>query len=119
MAIYTKQLLSASIDGQQIVIGGTSVTASTIIHTAPSGSAYMDEVWIYAYNDNMTSRVLNIAWGSLNESSSITRYDITSQGGRVLIIDGKLIMNGRSVYAYCSTSGSIFIDGFVNRIELP
>ena len=113
---YTKQTLSGSAYGQQILITATTSGSATLIHTAVAGTTSTDEIWLYAYNEATASVLLSINWGSTVEPASANRATIPSQSGRVLIVDGKLLCNSLTVSAYATTGSVICIDGFVNRI---
>ena len=76
----------------------------------------MDEVWLYAYNDATASVQLNILWGGTIEPDNVYRTSIPSRSGRTLVTDGMLLQNGNIISIYAQTSGSIMIDGFINRI---
>ena len=115
MATYTKYPLSASVNGQQIIVVSGSVSPSPI-HTPPAGTSSLDEVWIYGYNDATQSVVANILWGSTTEPNSVTRFTIPSRSGRMLLIDGKVIQNSLAVSAYTSISASLLLEGFINRL---
>lgn len=115
---FSKLLFSNSNDGRSILISATTSASANIIHTsAPSGSTIMDEVYLYAYNDNTASCVLNLQWGGGVEPNDITRVTIGSRAGRTLVVDGRLIQNGRSISAY-ATNGSLTVEGFINRITV-
>ena len=116
MASYTKQLLSASINGQPIVINTTSSLSQNTIHTSIASSNAYDEIYIYASNQSLSNIQLTICWGNTGSDNQILST-ITPQSGRMLICDGMLLNNGYTVYAYAASTGSVLIDGFVNRIE--
>lgn len=113
---FTKLPLSASIYGKQISLPGTASSTATEIHTATATAGSIDEVWIYAYNDATSTVQLSILWGGTTEPQDVSRVGVPSKSGRTLVVDGKLIGNGLIVKAYAAVSGSILIDGFVNRI---
>jgi hypothetical protein len=54
MATFSKELLSGSTNGKAIKVAETA-TAGTTIHTAVSGTASFDEVWLYAHNSSAIS----------------------------------------------------------------
>jgi len=113
---YTKQTLSGSAYGQQILITATTSGSANPIHTAIAGTTSMDEIWLYCYNEATASILLSINWGSTIEPNSVNRATIPSQSGRTLVVDGKLLQNGLIVSAYAATGSFICIDGFVNRV---
>lgn len=116
---FDKLPLSGSDDGRSILITSITSASATPIHTAPpSGSTITDEVYLYAYNDSTSSLVLNVQWGGGTEPGDIFRTTLTSRGGRVFIVDGRLIRNGHTISAYGSAANWISIEGFVNRITI-
>ena len=115
MAI-TKNLLSGSTNGKQIIISATTSGSATQIHTGVSGTTSFDEVYLYATNTTTSSAIVNILWGGTVEPNDLCRLAIPNQSGRVLIADGKLINNGLVISAYAPTASIITVDGFVNRI---
>jgi len=115
MATFTKLPLSASVDGQQILIAATTSASADQIHTAPAGISSLDEVWIYAYNEATASVVASILWGSTVEPNAVTRFNIPSRSGRTLLVDGKIIQNSLTISAYAGITNVIIFDGFVNR----
>ena len=114
MPTYTKVLLSASPAGFQIAVSGTTVSSLTTLHT-PAASV-LDEVWLYATNTS-TSTTLNLTtcWGLTGVSGQMTTQ-IPPIGGRILIVDGKLLSGTNTISAFATSGNFINIDGFVNRI---
>lgn len=114
MATYTKTLLSASVNGKQIVINGTGTASANLIHTAVAGASSFDEVWLYGYSQSGATDI-TVLWGGTNYPDDYMTATVPVRGGRTLIVDGKLINNGLAISAFSST-GTAQIDGFVNRI---
>lgn len=116
MTSFTKELLSASVDGKQVSVTATGTGSPTEVHAALSGTNTKDEVYLYAYNANASEIVLTVLWGGTNAADEI-KVPVPSRQGRLMIADGKLIQNGQHVTAYTSTGTTPgTIDGFVNRI---
>lgn len=114
---FVKLPLSASSYGKQIPLNTTASSVATPIHTAPEGTGSIDEVWLYAYNDDTANSILvSVLWGGTTEPDDVSRTSIGARTGRNLIVDGKLLQNGLTISAYAATTASISIDGFVNRI---
>lgn len=116
MATYTKQLLSGSTNGKSIKVAATS-TPGTTIHTAVTGTDDFDEIWIYAFNSDVSPVLLTIEFGGTTDPDDIIEITIPSQMGEVLIIPGLLLQNSLSVKAFADTANVITINGFVNRIS--
>lgn len=112
MAIFSKLLLSNSVSGQQIIVNATGATG-TPLHT--STVAGLDEIWLYATNNNTGVANLTILWGG-SGSGNLTQQPIYPQNGRQVIFDGALLQGGLNVSAFSNVSGSINIDGYINRI---
>ena len=113
---YTKLLLSGSNSGQPILINSITSGSATPIHTAISGTSAFDEIYIYATNNSNATVTTTICWGGTGSANQIP-IGIQNGFGRTCVCDGVLLNNGFSVYVYAQTSGSILIDGFVNRIQ--
>lgn len=118
-AVYSKQLLSGSTNGKNIVVNGTGTAAPTLIHTAVAGTSSFDEVYLYAHNISGATTSISICWGGTNYPDDFLSTALTAGLGRQLLVDGKLLQNGLSISAYVTVTGtnSILVDGFVNRIS--
>ena len=99
------------------MVAAVTSASAVPIHTAVAGTSSIDEVWIYAYNDDTSNHLLSILWGGTVEPNNVTRTAIPFKSGRVLCVDGMLLNNGLTIQAYADVSGSIMIDGFVNNIS--
>lgn len=121
MATITKNLLSGSVNGKNILLTATTSGSANSIHTAVAGTTSFDELWIYGYNTSAYPATAVLLWGDkgtggTNESASNMRVTIPAQSGRQLIIDGRLLNNGLTVSGYANTASAITIDGFCNSI---
>ncbi len=116
MATFTKLPLSGSINGRQIALSATGSLSANEIHTTPSGTTSIDEIWLYGYNDSTSSLMVTLLWGGVDDVVDAIRATITPRTGRTLLVDGKVLQNGLSVRGYASISGSIMLDGYVNRM---
>jgi hypothetical protein len=116
MATFTKQLLSGSTNGKAIKVAATA-TAGTTIHTAVSGTASFDEVWLYAHNTSSASVKLTLEWGEATAPDGNIEINIGAEGtGLILIAPGILLQNSLVVKAFADTANVINIFGYVNRI---
>lgn len=118
MATFTKQILSGSTDGRAIKVAATS-SSGTTIHTGPTATATIDEVWLYAQNTDTSNRKLTIEWGGTSSPDDLIELTISSESGLVLVAPGLLIKGNATalvVRAFAATANVITIHGYVNRI---
>ena len=113
--VFTKALLSASVNGKGIKVVAIA-TAGTTIHTAVAGTSSMDEIWLYAYNSHTADVVLTIEFGGVTVPDDNIVVTIPFKQGRFLVVDGRLLQNTLVVKAFASVANVIVIDGFVNQI---
>jgi hypothetical protein len=119
MATFAKSKLSGSTNGLQIKVTATTNGTAQTIHTATAsaGANTWDEVWLYAYNDNVTAVMLTILWGGTGEPDNVIRVTLAGQSGRLLICDGMILQNSLIIKAYAAVANKVVIDGFVNSIS--
>jgi hypothetical protein len=116
MATFSKQLLSGSTNGKAIKVAATA-TAGTTIHTAVSGTASFDEVWLYAHNSSASAVKLTLEWGEATAPDGNIEINIGAEGtGLVLVAPGLLLQNSLVVKAFAATANVITLTGYVNRI---
>lgn len=118
MATFSKNILSGSTDGKNILVAATA-TAGTTIHTGPSTTTQFDEVWLYAVNTSASNVKLTIEWGGTTAPNDHVEFTVAAENGLYLIIPG-LILKGNAtplvVRAFAATTNVIAIGGYVNRI---
>lgn len=116
MATFSKVLLSGSTTGKGIKVVATA-TAGTTIHTAVSGTASIDEIWLYANNTSSAAVKLTLEWGEATAPDGNIEINIGAEGtGLVLIAAGIPLQNSLVVKAFAATANVINIFGYVNRI---
>ena len=118
MATFTKQILSGSTDGRAIKVVATA-SSGTTIHTGPTATATIDEVWLYAQNTDTTARKLTIQWGGTTSPDDEIELTIPAESGLTLVAPGLLIKGNATalvVRAFAATANVITIHGYVNRI---
>jgi hypothetical protein len=117
MATFTKTLLSGSTNGKAIKVVATA-TAGTTIHTAVSGTASIDEIWLYAHNSSASTVKLTLEWGEATAPDGNIEINIGAEGtGLVLVSPGILLQNSLVVKAFAATANVITLTGYVNRIS--
>lgn len=119
MATFTKSILSGSTDGRAIKVVATA-TAGTLLHTASSTAADLDEIWLWAVNSSVTAAKLTIEWGGVTAPDDLIELTISAESGLIQIDPGLLIKGNASpliVRAFADTTNVINIHGFVNRVS--
>jgi hypothetical protein len=118
MASFTKVLLSGSTQGKGIKVAATA-TAGTTIHTTGTSATALDEIWLYATNNDTAAIALTLEWGSASTDDNIV-LSIPSKSGATLVVPGFILRgngsSGLTVAAFAGTANKITIDGYVNRI---
>lgn len=118
MATFSKQVLSGSTDGKQILVAATA-TAGTTIHTGSTTTTTLDEVWLYAMNTSTSSVKLTIEWGGTTSPNDLIEITLAAESGLTLIVPGLVIKGNATalvVRAFAATTNVICISGYVNRI---
>jgi len=114
MATYSKVFLSESVNGKAITVPAEG-TPGTLIHTAQSGTAGMDEVWLYATNSEAATVRLTVEFGGTTAAENI-ELDIPGESGLILVCPGLVLNNSLEVRAFSAVLNVIHISGYVNRI---
>jgi hypothetical protein len=118
MATYTKNILSGSTDGRGILVAATS-SPGTTIHTGPTTTTSIDEVWLYAQNTSTSAVKLTVEWGGTTSPNDLIEVTIQPEAGLVCIAPGLLIKGNATalvVRAFAATTNVITIHGFDNSI---
>lgn len=117
MTTFTRMLLSGSANGKPIPVAATA-TPGTLIHTAISGAAAFDEVYLEVSNVTGTAAVLTLEWGGVTDPGDLLtkQVSIPANSPPVQISDGLNINGGLVIRAFSGTADALNIIGFVNRI---
>ena len=118
MATFSKSILSGSTDGKQIKVAQTA-TAGTLIHTGPTNTAHLHEIWLYAVNTSATDVKLTVEYGGAASPDDHIEYTVKAENGLYLIVPGLLIKGNATaltVRAFAATTNVICISGYVNVI---
>lgn len=117
MATYTKVILSGSTNGLPVQITATA-TLGTTIHTSVSGTSSIDEIWLWASNTAAGTVTLTVEWGGASDPANhlVKAYSIVANSAPVLIAAGLPMNNAKVVTAFASSSSTLNVIGFVNRI---
>jgi len=118
MATFSKTILSNSTDGKGVLVAATA-TAGTLVHTGPTNTAHLHEVWLYAVNSSASDVKLTIEWGEATAPNGNIEYTVKAENGLYLIVPGLLIKGNASaltVKAFAATTNVIVVHGYVNVI---
>lgn len=108
--------LSESTDGKAIKVAATG-TPGTATHTAIAGTtagAY-DKVWLWAYNADVTDRVLTIEFGGVSDPDDLIVKTLPAQSGLVLVCPGLTLQNAKAVAAFCDVTNVVMVTGYIER----
>jgi hypothetical protein len=118
MATYSRILLSGSTNGRAIPVAATA-TPGTAVHTAVSGTAAYDELYLWASNVTGTTATLTIEWGGVTDPGDhvVKAISIPANSPPIPIVTGQVLNNALLVKAFSGTASAINLTGFVNRIS--
>ena len=121
MATFSKLALQpagTTGDGLGILVAATA-TAGTAIHTASATATTIDEVWLYAYNNDSSTILLTIVFGGVAAPKDVIKVSVAAQSGLLLVTAGLVVQGNATakvVRAFAGTANKISIFGYVNRI---
>jgi hypothetical protein len=117
MATYAKILLSGSTNGKGIKVTGTSSAADVTIHTAVSGTTNLDEVYLWAQNNDADGepRTLTVAFGGETDPDELIVLTIPCKVGLVPIVLGQPLQNSLVIGAWADEANDVVIYGYVHR----
>lgn len=118
MGTISKLALSGSLQGRPIQINITG-SNGTHIHTTTTSSTIVDEIWLYATNNDTVQRNLTVEYGATGSASEIS-VGIPSKSGLSIVLAGSILtgndVSGSRISAYASVTSSISVIGYVNRL---
>ena len=115
MAALTPVIPSGSTNGRAVLVVATA-TAGTILHTAVTGTADMDEIYVWAFNDHTADVLLTIEFGGVTTPADTIRYTVPFNDGLHLIIPGIRLQNGLVVRAFAGTASVVTCAININRL---
>jgi hypothetical protein len=118
MSIYTKKILSGSTDGKGVKVVATA-TPGTTIHTGPTNTTTLQEIWLWAQNNHTADVILTVEFGDATAPDHNIITSVSSKAGLSLICPGLIIQGNATaltIKAFAATTNVISIIGFVNEI---
>jgi hypothetical protein len=118
MATFSRIHLSGSTSGRPIPVAATA-TPGTLLHTAVSGAAAFDEVYLWVSNVTGSAAVLTLEWGGVSDPGDhlVKAYSIPANSGPIAVAVGFVMNGGLEIRAFSATGSALNITGFVNRIQ--
>lgn len=118
MATFSKSILSGSTDGKAILVAATA-TPGTLVHTGPTTTTTLHEVWLYAVNTSASDVKLTVEWGEATAPNGNIEYTVKAENGLYLITPGLLLKGNATaltIKAFAGTTNVIALHGYVNVI---
>lgn len=117
MPSYSRQLLSGSTSGRPIPVAAT-VTPGTLLHTALTGSAGFDEIYLWVTNVTNAARLLTLEWGGVGDPADhmVKQFSIPANSPPIPIATGQVLNGGLIVRAFADAASALNVTGYVNRI---
>lgn len=118
MTTFSRVLLSGSTSGRAIPVAATG-TPGTLLHTAVTGVAAYDEIYLWVSNVTGSSATLTIEWGGVSDPGDhLTKaYSVPANSAPLLVCAGVVMNGGLVIRAFSGTASALNITGYVNRIS--
>lgn len=122
---FSKIILTGSTDGAGILVTGAAASQANTVHTAVTGTADFDEVYVYVDNFATADLDVTIRWGvTVAQATDIgfrnIRTTVTKGSGPVLMIPGWPLRNALVVDAFGTVAGTatggLNIYGYAHRV---
>lgn len=107
-------LLTGSTNGRQIKVVAVA-TPGTAIHTAVTGAASFDEIWLWATNSSTATVKVTIEFGGVSAPDDTIEANIPPESGPFLVVPGLKLNNGLLVKAFAGSANVVLISGYVNQ----
>lgn len=118
-ATYSLEKLSGSTDGKGVKVAATTAGSATTVHTATSGVGDIDEVTLYATNQDTVAHDLTVCWGGTTAPDNQITVTVQPKAGLVLVCDRLPILNSLVVGAFADTANQVVVYGSVARVDKP
>jgi hypothetical protein len=119
MATFSKLNLSGSTQGRQIKVVATA-SPGTTVHTTGTSSSVIDEVWLYATNQDTVERTLTVQFGNTTSPDDWITLNVPAKAGLTVVVPGLTLSGtgaaGNVVRAFASAANVVLVSGYVNRV---
>lgn len=109
--------LTGSTNGLPVKVAATAIASGTTIHTAQSGTSFIDEVWLWASNTDSSARTITVGHGGVTDPDNLTLKTVSlpANSGPICISPGLPLQNSLIVKIAASTANVVTISGYVIR----
>lgn len=118
MAKYERIPLSGSTNGLGVKVTGTGTGSTVTVHTAQSGTTTVDEVFLWAQNNDADGepRTLTIEFGGTTSPDNLIIVPVPCRAGPVLCVPGLPLRNSLVVKAFADEADDVIVYGYANRV---
>jgi len=117
MTAPSRHLLSASSYGDGILVTAVA-SPGTLVHTAVSGTAQADHVYLYMSTTYAANVPVFVEWGGTQDRDRI-QLSVTSRDGLYAVTPGIPLNQAKAVRVYTPGQGSVLlVAGYVNRMDI-
>lgn len=118
MPSYSREKLSGSTNGKSVKVAATA-TAGTTVHTAVTGTAGWDEIYVWLTNTSASAVAVTIEFGGTTDPDNliVKGLSIPANSPPIPILTGQILQNGLVVAIFAGTANVILATGYVNRIS--
>lgn len=108
-----KQELSASTDGEPLLIAAIA-SPGTTVHTVTAGATYFHEIYLYFINLSATQVTVTVEWGTQVAGQRMP-FKLDPNIGLFLFAPGLPLNNGKVVTVFASVTNVVATLGYVHR----
>jgi len=113
MSTFTLGKLSASTDGEPVLIAATA-TAGTTIHTGVSGTTSFDQLMVWLTNTDTVARTVTIEYGGTTAGFLIVKaLTLPASSPPIPVLTGQIINNGSVVAVFASATNVVLASGYI------
>jgi hypothetical protein len=110
---------SESSDGLGIKVVQTA-TAGTLIHTGPTDSKILQEIWLWGVNTDSVTRKLTLEFGGVTSPDNLIELDLLPEDGPIQIIPGFVLRGSATaklIRAFCASANVVSVYGYINQLN--
>lgn len=112
-------LSGGTANGRRIKVAATA-TPGTLIHTGPSDTSLLDEVWIDAVNTSTAPVNVTIEYGGTTAPDDTMTITVQPKASAALVVPGNVLAGAATpliIRAYADTANVITLGGYAHRLQ--